>query len=127
MLSETEHRGGWHRYHAQLGYALKDSGEIREALIAFNKAIEQWKRGTDEPVSPHYQFNWVYCQVRIDNEERDDGQVSDADMQAAVKKSLEGGSSFPALAQAMREDDAIKSWLERNSLDWSCLELSADP
>ena len=122
-LTKTEHRGDWHRYYAQLGYALKDTGEIREARTVLEKAINQWKQKTGKPLSPHYSFNWVYCEVRIDNEEHDDGQASDAATQAAVKESLEEGCGFLALAQAIRSDPEIQSWLDRNGLDWGWLEL----
>ncbi len=118
-LTETKHRGNWHRYYAQLGYALKDTGEIREARTVLDKAIKKWKKKhTGKPVSPHYRFNWVYCEVRIDNEEHDDGQASDAGTQAAVKENLEESRGFPALAQAIKADPEIQSWLDRNGLDW---------
>jgi tetratricopeptide (TPR) repeat protein len=122
-LTETEHRGDWHRYYAQLGYALKDTGEIREARTVLDRAIELWKQHTGKPVSPHYLFNWVYCEVRIDNEEHADGQASDPVTQAAVKEGLEEGSAFPALAKAIKADPEIQSWLERNGHDWDWLEL----
>ena len=122
-LTDIDHRGDWHRYYAQLGYALKDTGEIREAHAALDKAMEQWKKDTGKPVSPHYRFNLVYCEVRIDNKEHDDGRASDAATQAAVKKGLEEGSAFPVLAQAIKDDPEIQSWLDRNKLDWDWLEL----
>lgn len=123
-LAETEHRGNWHRYHAQLGYALKDTGEIQEARNVLDRAINLWKQNTGKPVSPHYHFNWVYCEVRIDNKEHNDGQASDSDTQAAVKESLEEGSGFPVLAQAIKADTDIQAWLDRNALDWHWLDLS---
>lgn len=122
-LTETEHLGDWHRYYTQLGYALKDTGEIRDARTVLDIAIEKWKQHTGKPVSPHYRFNWVYCEVRIDNENHDDGQASDAVTQAAVKESLEESSAFPALAQAIKADPEIQSWLDRNGLDWDWLDL----
>ena len=83
------------------------------------KAIKKWKKKhTGKPVSPHYRFNWVYCEVRIDNEEHDDGQASDAGTQAAVKENLEESRGFPALAQAIKADPEVQSWLDRNGLDW---------
>lgn len=116
-LAETEHGGHWHRYYAQLGYALKDTGEIREARTMFDMAIEKWKKQhTGEPVSPHYRFNWLYCEVRIDNKEHDDGQASDAATQTAVKEGLKEGRGFPALAQAIKADPEIRSWLDRNGI-----------
>lgn len=122
-LTKTEHRGKWHRYYAQLGYALKDTGNIEEARIALDIAIEQWKKYTGEPVSPHYHFNWVYCAVRNDNQEHSDGQTSDSVTQDAVKEGLEEGSGFPALAKAIKTDPEIQSWLARNGRDWDWLEL----
>ena len=117
-LTKTKHRGDWHRYCAQLGYALKDTGKIREARIALENATKQWKQQHNgKPASPHYHFNWVYCEVRIDNEEHDDGQASDPATQAAVKESLEASRGFPALAQAIKSDPEIQSWLDRNGLD----------
>lgn len=122
-LTETEHSGDWHRYYAQLGYALKDTGEIRQARTMLDMAIEQWKELTGKPVSPHYLFNRVYCEVLIDNEEHEDGQTSDAVTQAAIKEGLAEGGAFPPLAQAIKADPAIQSWLDRNRLDWDWLEL----
>jgi hypothetical protein len=55
-LTELQHRKRWHRYYAQLGYALKDTGNIREARTALKTAIDAWKRQTGMPVSPHYRF-----------------------------------------------------------------------
>lgn len=122
-LTESEHRDHWHRDYAQLGYALKDTGDIREARIALDIAIERCKQQSDKPVLPHYRFNWAYCEVRIDNAKHDDGHASDADTQAAVKEALKEGSNFPVLARAIKDDPEIQSWLDRNGLDWDWLEL----
>lgn len=118
-LTELEHRARWHRYYAQLGYALKDTGDLHAARDALAQAIEQWKIQTGTPVSPHYRFNWVYCETRIDNEGHSDGASSDSQTLAEVKTALEEGSNFPALAEALKSDPEIARWLRRNQLDWS--------
>lgn len=122
-LTKTEHRGNWHRYHAQLGYALKDTGQLRQALAHLDIAIRVWKETTGKPVSPHYCFNWVYCQVRLDNERHaKDGGKSDDATSVAVKESLLEACGFPALAEAIREDPEVAKWLQRNDLELDALD-----
>lgn len=120
-LTELGHRQRWHRYYAQLGYALKDTGRIEEAGDVLEKAIEEWIRQTGKPVSPHYRYNWVYCAVRLDNAAHPDGAPSDAQTRDAIRTGLREGSRFPALSEALRSDPQVQAWLERNGLTLSWL------
>lgn len=122
-LTETKHGGKWHRYYAQLGYAQKDTGHINEARTTLDMAIELWKQESGRPVSPHYRFNWVFCEVRIDNKRHEEGAASEPATKAAVKEALEEASSFLPLAKAIKADPEIESWLDRNGLDWKYLAL----
>lgn len=124
-LTELEHRKRWHRYYAQLGYALKDTGDIREARTVLKTAIDEWAKQTGMPVSPHYRFNWVYCEVRIDNEDHSDGKPSLEKTQAEVKAALEEGSGFAPLREALKSDPEVQAWLDRNGHDWTWLNVGA--
>jgi hypothetical protein len=122
-LTKTEHRGEWHRYHAQLGYALKDSGHLSEALAQLGNEIPFSKDTTGNPVSPHYRFNWTYCRVRLDNEQHaKDGNLSDDETVSTVKESLLETCGLPSLSQAIRKDPEVAKWLSRNKLDWETLD-----
>jgi hypothetical protein len=76
-LTESKYGQEFHRYHAQLGYALKDhaleddnhpkTSELREARDSLNKAIELWQNQHPNSISlpSLYCFNWAECEAEL--------------------------------------------------------------
>lgn len=69
-LIDSGHREKYHRFYAQLGYALKDQDKKNwpEAEKYLDAAIEYWgKEKPDLEFRPpsHYCFNWLVCLVEI--------------------------------------------------------------
>ncbi|HEY9622414.1 MAG TPA: hypothetical protein V6C78_18795 [Crinalium sp.] len=102
-LTESKYGQEFHRYHAQLGYALKDHAledddapkisELSDARNSLNQAIELWKQQ-----HPHckslpalYCFNWAECEAAL----TDESSLTLIEIQwrvqsAALCKALEG-------------------------------------
>lgn len=76
-LTESKYGIEFHRYHAQLGYALKDyaledkdhpkTSELRDARESLDKAIELWRKQHPDSTSlpPLYCFNWAECDAEL--------------------------------------------------------------
>jgi hypothetical protein len=105
-----------HRYHAQLGYALKDQENPQwdEARDALERAIDLTKEA-GEKVPPIYMFNWAQCAIELDNRAN---RLRPADHQtcAQIIKALQQGCRFYRLREAVTAEVWVRDWLERNHI-----------
>lgn len=122
-LTETEHGTGWHRYYAQLGYALKDTGQVAAAKAALDKALQYWDEDTGgAPLSPHYAYNWAVCRIMMDNDARALEEPTDAQTRFDIAGALKRGLQFHSLREALLDNEDVKSWLVRNHLNYESLD-----
>jgi len=122
-LVEADKAHAHHRYHAQLGYALKDqqNPDLTEARAALNRAISIRDKGEDRDWYPFYEFNRAICAIGLDNRENPD-RPSDEEKRQAIIEDLEVAAPHLHMPKIVREK-AVRTWLERNSLEPS--ELGA--
>lgn len=121
-LVETNHGQGEHRYHAQLGYALKDQdnpkkSDLERAKTELERAIELY--GT--PSSPLYQLNWAICTMMI--EEREGVERSDDLVRNRIVVALRTIHELPSenfrqkLWNYVFEQGSVpQRWCERNGV-----------
>ncbi|MDF5733154.1 MAG: hypothetical protein PUP92_35500 [Rhizonema sp. PD38] len=75
-LTKSEYGKGKHRYHAQLGYVLKDTAlkdenhpeldELKAARDSLNEAIRIWQENnTNTLLPPLYCLNWAICDANL--------------------------------------------------------------
>jgi hypothetical protein len=117
-LLASHHGKQRHRYHAQLGYALKDQDEpewqkARESLDAAIALLEESGR----PMSPFYQFNWALCAIELDARATPTGPTL-LEMRTAIAEAIRQGSGFWKLKAAILGNERVQSWLERNRLSF---------
>ncbi len=115
-LTETPEGDTRHRYHGQLGYALKDQDEPdwRGARDALHRAIEIADK-SHRKVSPFYWFNWVICVIRMEALDGIAGP-SDGRTRNEVCEAIRLGSDFVTLKTALESDPGLAAWLARNGL-----------
>jgi hypothetical protein len=104
----------YHANHGQLGFALKDQRQPdwAGAESELSKAIEI--RG---PWQEHgwsfYEFNRAICRITLDSAFKQ-GKASDKQMKQTILADLNAASNAPALADLIREDLTISSWMALN-------------
>jgi hypothetical protein len=105
-----------HRYHAQLGYTLKDqeSPQWDAARDALERAIDLATEA-GEKVPPIYMFNWAHCSIELDNRAN---RLRPADQQTCdqIIKALQQGCRFYRLREAVTTEEWVRKWLERNGI-----------
>lgn len=112
IASDTE--DAYHANHGQLGFALKDQRQPdwAGAESELSKAIEI--RG---PWQEHgwlfYEFNRAICRINLDGAFKQ-GKASDKQTKQTILADLNAASNAPALADLVREEPAISSWMARN-------------
>lgn len=117
-----------HRYHAQLGYALKDQeypdwARARESLESAMALLEESGR----PMSPFYKFNWAMCAIELDAA-KNGLAPTPAELRDRIVESLKVATGFWKLRAAMVDDDCIHArlmfWLKRNHLSTASIGLA---
>ena len=117
-LIASETGEGFHRFHGQLGYALKDkrTPDWAEAEAALTRAIEMRGPWQDEGIV-NYEFNRAICRIMLDEAFRHNRRSS-----PEVREKILG--DLQAFAQAVgvrliekRQVPEIESWLGLNNLD----------
>jgi hypothetical protein len=116
-----------HRYHAQLGYALKDQDQpewemARDSLDSAMALLEESGR----PMSPFYKFNWALCAIEIDARANRSG-ATPPEMRKAIADAIVQGSDFWKLKAAILEHKGIHAWLERNRLSFDGIGVLTGP
>jgi hypothetical protein len=115
-----------HRYHAQLGYALKDQQQPdwSAAKAHMEEAIKLSAEAGD-PVSAYYSFNWAICAIEVDSREHPKGRTDRATRDEIINQ-LRNAAQFGLLKEAIRRDDSgcIRAWLDRNELTLESLDLA---
>jgi hypothetical protein len=112
IASDTE--DVYHANHGQLGFALKDlrQPDWAGAESELSKAIEI--RG---PWQEHgwlfYEFNRAICRINLDSAFKQ-GKASDKQTKQTILADLKAASNAPALADLMREEPTISSWMALN-------------
>ena len=128
-LVASEHGAKRHRYYAQLGYALKDQ-EVKDWIGAkqnLEKAIELWRQENhSESTLPFYSFNWVLCAIVLDNEHYQLDE-SEPGLRSRIVKAIQAGRECDPLAKALRESEAVQTWLHRNRHSVSPDLLNTEP
>lgn len=114
-----------HRYHAQLGYALKDQQEQdwAGARDCLEQAIGLLKE-SGRPMSPFYQFNWALCTIELDQKS---SSSTDDETRQAIAAALKQGSTFWKLKNAILESERVQAWLDRNGLSFNSIGLIQAP
>ncbi len=113
-----------HRYHANLGYALKDQedpdwAKARDSLEQAITLLEE----TGRPMSPFYHFNWALCAIELDSR-RESPRRSDPSIQKAIVAALQQGRRFWKLEHAISENERVRLWLDRNALSLEAIGIT---
>lgn len=115
-LIENDVDGQHHRYHAQLGYALKDKPgpDNAQAQAELTKAIEirgSWK----EKGWVFYEFVRAICRIRQD-EACVAGRPSSPEVREAIFQDLYAGAQADFSLGLMQKDPDIKKWMSLNGV-----------
>lgn len=122
-LIESEYGKERHRFHAQLGYALKDQAkhDWKKAKEHLETAIELWQQeNPSDRLSPYYCFNWICCAVEVENL-ANFHRRSSQELKDKILARIKSVTDCKTLTEALRQYEAIHSWLDRNQIDKSML------
>lgn len=131
-LIDSNHREKCHRFHAQLGYALKDQERPNwaEAKQQLDEAIEKWKEDNPDlkfDLPSYYCFNWLVCIVEIADRNGFKIEYSST-QQDTIRDRIEAAVKCPQLIDALTrgEHNVFKNtfaqWCEKQS---SWLDVNA--
>jgi hypothetical protein len=125
-LLDSHYGNQRHRYHAQLGYALKDQEQpdwekARDSLENAAALLEESNR----PMSPYYKFNWALCAIELDRQS-DPHKPLSCERRKAIVEAIKTGSQFWKLKGAILENDTISDWLQRNELSFDAIGLATE-
>ena len=101
-----------HRYHAQLGYALKDQEqpEWEQAKDSLENAMALLEE-SNRPMSPYYKFNWMLCAIELDGAH--DFPAS-PELREAIVEAIRTAAGFWKLKGAILQCDKVAAWLARS-------------
>lgn len=124
-LLDSHYGANRHRYHAQLGYALKDQEQPdwKKARDCLEQAMTLLKE-SGRPMSPFYKFNWALCTIELD-QCSNPPVMADEETRQAVARALKQGSRFWKLKNAILKNETIKIWLDRNDLTFDSNDIVA--
>ena len=114
ILSDTENK--FHRNHAQLGYALKDSGtpDWLEAEKELSRAIEIRGPWWDEGWL-FYEFNRAICRIMLDPNFNRHSR-SGNDERRAILEDLQAAANVEQLRKLAVRDPVIAKWTALNNV-----------
>lgn len=116
-LVARDREESFHRYHGQLGYALKDKREPEWAAAEaeLDKAIEI-RNKLKESGWLHYEFNRALCRINQDQAFAE-GRPSSRESQSNILGDLKAAAHDPDLKQKILKDNDIKEWMKQNKID----------
>jgi hypothetical protein len=117
-LIASERGKGYHRFHGQLGYALKDkrTPDWAEAEAQLSKAIELRGPWQDEGIV-NYEFNRAICRIVLD-EAFQHNKASSPEVRETILEDLRAFAAAVGVSLLEKRQAAeIERWLELNNLD----------
>jgi len=106
----------YHRFHAELGFALKDKREPEwaNALEELNQAISWRGNWADHgDWTTYYEFNRVICRINLD-ENFKDHRVSNTQLKNSIREDLQVVAEGGAISAEKIQDSVIVEWFELN-------------
>jgi hypothetical protein len=126
IAQDTNNR--WHRNHGELGFALKDQDppaweeaerELTEAIRIRDAVGER-----DIPYFRFYEFNRALCRIAGDPMARSNTGTTPDPLREEILNDLKAAASNPDMIAVIRREPVITSWLKRNQIRVSELELA---